>query len=95
MQHLAIKMSSSGAFWDAKDDLEESKSVRSQGAFWEAKDDLEDSKSVRSQILGALGCQSGVFGGPYGALGLEKGAPGYHFGGQKLSKISEKSCPKT
>ena len=64
MQDLAIKMSPLGAFWDAKDDLEES-------------------KSVRNEILGALGCQSGVFGGPYGALGVEKGAPGYHFGGQK------------
>ena len=53
------------------------------GAFWDAKDDLEESKSVRNKILGALGCQSGVFGGPYGALGIEKGALGYHFGGQK------------
>ena len=64
LQHLAIKMSPSEAFWDAKDDLEES-------------------KSVRNEILGALGCQSGVFGGPYGALGVEKGPPGYHFGSQK------------
>ena len=46
------------------------------GAFWDAKDDLEESKSVRNEILGALGCQSGVFGGPYGALGVEKGDPG-------------------
>ena len=64
-QHLAIKMSPSGAFWDARDDLEES------------------TKSVRNEIVGALGFQSGVFGGPYGALGVEKVALGYHSGGQK------------
>jgi|OM-RGC.v1.029847130 hypothetical protein len=75
MQQLAIKMSPSVAFWDAKDGIEES-------------------KSVRNEILGALGCQSGIFGGPYGALGIEKGAPGYHFGSQKSSKIRERNVLK-
>ena len=42
------------------------------GAFLEPKDDLASSKTVRNEILGALGCQRGVFGGAYGALGVEK-----------------------
>ena len=42
------------------------------GVFLEPKDGLETSKTVRNEIFGALGCQSGVFGGAYGALGIEK-----------------------
>ena len=53
------------------------------GAFWEPEGSLEESKILKNEILGALGGQSRVLEGPYGALGIEKGAPGCHFGSQK------------